>query len=145
MNRTVTIAGHGGKIVIEVFGYENAGASNYDDANWLTAKLSVEIGAFAGSFRVGLRTPELEALYREMDAAVSSLSGGFSFESTEGDLKLDGRFGRGGSVELAGVVRPAFELGAALHYCFESDQSYLSRAVEDLKLLIREFPVKKAG
>lgn len=142
MSRSVTIGGHAGTIVLEIVGYENPTASNYDDANWLDAKLTAEIGPFAGTFAISLRTAELVGLCEDLEKAAGSLSGQFSFESMESDLALEGRFGRGGSVELTGVVRTAFQPGVALQYRLESDQSFLTQTVEDLKLVIREFPVR---
>jgi hypothetical protein len=142
MSRRVTIAGHAGKIVLDVFGYENPTASDYDDANWLDAKLTADVGPFSGTFAIALRTTELVRLCSDLEPAVRSVSGHFSFESTETNLAIEGHFGHGGSVELTGAVRPPFEPRIALHFRLESDQSFLSRTVDELNLLINEFPVK---
>src|ERR1700753_2654430 len=116
MSHTASIIGQGGKISIEVLGYENLHAPNPDDANWLTTKLSVEVGPFVGSFRAALTIYDLMVLYERLEGALSSLSGQFSFQSTEDNLTLEAKFARDGNVELEGVVQPSSSYKAALHY-----------------------------
>ena len=143
MSDAVSIVGQGGKIVIEVFGYENPSASNVDDANWLSSRLSVEVGPFVGSFKAALTTYDLLVLCERLGAALHSLSGHVSFQSTEDNLTLEAEFARNGTAELKGVVQPSRSYNAALHYRFESEPGHLSQTLQELKLLTEKFPARQ--
>jgi hypothetical protein len=143
MSDAVSIVGQGGKIVIEVFGYENPSASNVDDANWLSSRFSVEVGPFAGSFKAALTTYDLLVLCERMETVLRTLSGQLSYQSTEDNLTLEAEFARNGTVELKGVVQPSGSYKAALHYRFESEPGHLSRTLQELKLLTEKFPAKQ--
>jgi hypothetical protein len=145
MSNTVAFAGDGGKIVIEILGYERPAASDVDDANWLDAKLSAEAGSFRGSFKLSLTTAELIGLWKDLEKAAVSLSGRVAFESLDSDLELTISFGDRGAVEIAGVLQPGGWSPGALHFQFQSDQSYLSKSVEELKSLSKQFPFRQAA
>jgi hypothetical protein len=148
MSNTVTFAGNGGKIVIEVIGYEIPAPSGADlkdgawDANWLSARLKAEAGSFCGTFWLSLQTPELTGLCAELERATDSMSGQATFTNLENDLKLTISFGQRGAAEIAGVLTPGGSSPGTLHFQFQSDQSYLVRSVEDLKCLTRQFPFR---
>jgi len=143
MSDTVSIVGQGGKIVIEVFGYENPSALNVDDANWLSSRISVDVEPFVGSFKAALTTYDLSVLYERLETVLHDLSGQFSFQSTEDNLTLEAEFARNGTVELKGVVQASGSYKATLHYRFESEPGRLYRAVQELKLLTEKFPAKQ--
>jgi hypothetical protein len=144
MSNTVEFAGDGGKIVIEIFGYERPVAPDVDmdDANWLDGKLIAEAGAFRGSFRISLMTTELIGFHKELGKTVEMLSGKVEFNSLESDLDLAISFGQHGSAEIRGVLRPGGWSPGVLHFQFQSDQSYLSKSVRDLESLTRQFPFR---
>ncbi|MGB9029996.1 MAG: hypothetical protein WCC27_07745 [Acidobacteriaceae bacterium] len=146
MSNTVVFAGDGGKISIEVFGYERPAAPHPGgdtwDANWLDAKLLAEAGPFRGTFRLALTTPELAGLYRDLEKATGSLSGRVSFKSLEEDLELTISYSERGAAEIAGVLRPGGLSPGVLHFQFQSDQSYLSSSVQELRILIQRFPFR---
>jgi hypothetical protein len=147
MSNTVTFAGNGGKLVIEVFGYEQQPAAPDPgggtwDANWLDANLFAEAGPFRGTFRLSLTTAELIGLCKDLEKSTDSLSGRVAFESLESDLELTISFGERGAVEIAGILRPGGWSPGVLHFQFQSDQSYLAKSVQDLKRLTQQFPFR---
>lgn len=145
MSNTVVFAGAGGKIEIEVFGYERSAVSDLDDANWLDARLLAEAGSFHGTFSLSLTTAELFSLCRDLEKAIDSLSGRVSLKSLESDLELTITFGARGAAEIAGVLRPGGWSPGVLHFQLQSDQSYLASSVQQLRSLTQQFPFREVS
>jgi len=53
---------HGGHIKIDVQGYEAAGASDEDDANWLVAQCNVAVAEFSCNLKLSLLTRDFADL-----------------------------------------------------------------------------------
>jgi hypothetical protein len=143
MNNKVSIKGDGGKIVVEVFDYENPLAQNPDDASWLKATLTCAIGSFSGAWETAFTTYDLMALHDRMEQVLRSAFGRASFQNTEGDLTLNVEFSKSGKVQIDGVAEPHGSVKAALHYIFASDPSAVAETVRELKQVIERFPVKQ--
>lgn len=143
MEQGITFSGDSGRIVIKVLDYERATADNKDDANWLTSIIAVEVPPFAGSFRAAFTTHELAGLYGRLQVPLQSLSGTVSFQNLEEDLTLEIQFANRGAVRVSGIAQPRRSAGVALHFRFESDQSLIGRAVEELSSVLRHFPVRQ--
>jgi hypothetical protein len=140
----ITFIGEGGRITIEVSDYERETADNEDDANWLNSTIAIEASPFSGVFGVALTTHELGVLHERLQAALQSLSGTVVFQTTEEDLSLEFKFGGRGSVSISGVAQPHRSAAGTLHFRFESDQSSIGLAVQELSSALRHFPVRQA-
>lgn len=143
MNYSVSFAGEGAKIVMEVFDYENPLAQHPDDASWLKTALTFEVGSFSGAFKTAFTTHDLVALHDRTEQVLKSLSGRASFQNTEGDLTLNVEFSKSGKVQIDGVAEPHGLVKAALHFSFASDPSAVAETVRELKHVIERFPVKQ--
>lgn len=138
----VVFGGEGGRIVFEISGYERPGASDYHDANWLTVSVSIAAGVFSGSFAASFGTYELADLLRQLRKGIDALSGTFIFENMERDVLMRIEFAQRGKARICGEAKPSSSPQSSLTFAFETDQSYLSQAVEALSAVVRRFPVK---
>ena len=144
MANQVTFFGDGGRLTIEVSDYERKMADNEDDANWLNSTIAIQAAPFSGAFGVALTTHELGVLHERLQDALQSLSGTVVFQTTEDDLSLEFKFGGRGSVSVSGVAQPHRSAAGTLHFRFESDQSSIGLAVQELSSALRHFPVRQA-
>lgn len=138
----VVFGGEGGRIAFEISDYERPGAPDYHDANWLTVSVSIAVGAFSGSFGASFGTYELVELLRQLRGGIDALSGTVTFENMERDLLMRIEFGQRGKARISGEAKPNSSPHGNLTFAFETDQSYLSQAVEALSAVVRRFPVK---
>jgi hypothetical protein len=138
----VVFGGEGGRIAFEISDYERPGAPDYHDANWLTVSVSIAVGAFSGSFGASFGTYELVGLHRELKDRISALSGTVAFENMERDVLMRIEFSQRGKARISGEAKPRSSPQSSLTFAFETDQSYLSQAVEALSAVVRRFPVK---
>jgi hypothetical protein len=143
MSHSVSFAGEGAKITLEVFDYENPRAQNPDDANWLKAELTCRIGPFSGAWKTAFTTYDLTALHDRIEPVLKALSGRASFQNTEGDLTLNVEFSKSGKVQIEGVAEPPATVKSALDFGFASDPSAVAKTVRELKDVIEQFPVKQ--
>ncbi len=140
----IDLLGDGGRLTIEVAGYEREAAEDEDDADWLSSIISIQAGAFSGKFETSLRAYELDVLHEQLQAALQSLTGTVAFQTTEGDLSLEFAFGARGSVLITGAAEPHRFRTGALKFRIESDQSYVALALQEIKAILRLFPVRHA-
>lgn len=138
----IVFGGEGGRIAFEISGYERPGSPDYHDANWLTVSVSIAAGAFSGSFGASFGTFELADLLRQLREGIDALSGTFTFENMERDVLMRIEFAQRGKARISGEAKPNSSPQSSLTFAFETDQSYLSQAVEALGAVVRRFPVK---
>jgi hypothetical protein len=143
MSYSVSFTGDGARITLEVFDYENPLAQNADDASWLKADLTCEVGSFSGAWKTAFTTHDLAALHDRIEPALKSVSGRVSFQNTEGDLTLNVEFSKSGKVQIEGVAEPHGAVETALHYSFASDPSAVAETLRELKQIIERFPTKQ--
>ncbi len=143
MSYKVSVEGEGATIGIEVFDYENPLAQHPDDASWLKAELTVQVGPFSGSFKTSVTTHDLAALCARTEQALQMLSGRVSFETTEGDLTLNMEFSKSGKVQIEGTAQPNGTLKTALQFRFQTDPSALDQMVRGLKVVTQRFPARQ--
>ena len=143
MSYRALVRGAGAMIQIEVFDYENPLAKNPDDASWLKAEITAQVGPFSGAFKTSVTTYDIAALLERMAEASRSLSGQVSFETTEGDLVLNAAFSSRGSARVEGSLQPNGDTKAALQYGFETEPSALDEMVRGLKAIVDRFPAKQ--
>ncbi len=144
MSDQISFVGDGGRLTIEVSDYERESADNEDDANWLASTIAVQAGSFSGTFAASLTTHELGLLHERLQVALQSLGGVVAFQTTEDDLSLEFTFSKRGAVSIAGIAQPHRFRTGALRFRFESDQSSIGLAVQELSSALRHFPVRQA-
>ena len=145
MSNSVAIPGDNGHLKLEIVGYENPHSKDFDDANWLEARLEVKAEPFRGAIKLALTTDELESLHQQFAKAKRSLSDRADFMSMEDTFSLNVEFSRTGVATLCGVVTPEGGQGNSLHYRFCSDPVTLEAAVNEFARLIERFPAKQSA
>ena len=143
MTIRLEIAGHMGRISIQVLSYENPMAENLSDANWLRCEVEVQAPPFSGVFSASFTTHDFTRFLEELRQILPRLGGTASFITDEDALRLaitlDERSGR---ANVSGIAK-GVHTGAALSFRFDSDQSFLAQACRELEAIVKEFPIKK--
>jgi hypothetical protein len=70
-------------VAIRVFGREHTNATNYDDANWLTAEVEVQMDAFSGLAKGSLVVNEFITFREELAKLYNALNGTAVFSTLE--------------------------------------------------------------
>ena len=138
-----SIQGNGQKISISIYGYENDQAQDFDDANWLSCKISVNIDPFFFEFDASLTTQNFSYFYSDLNRMLETLEGKVFFQADEEWIEINLDPSSLGKVIVSGIIRPpSFEAKTTLTFKFETDQSYLSKANIDLNQILKEFPIR---
>ncbi len=129
-------------INIQVIGYSHPHMDDYWDGNWLICEVRAVIPGFNVTFPVNLRTNELTSFYDELVQMYSSMSGSSSLVGLESNVDIQVQMDRLGKLEWQ--VRLTFPsgYGASLEFQIPSEQSYLISLIDELKVIIKEFPIK---
>jgi hypothetical protein len=117
-------------------------ATDADDGNWLKARLTVSVGAWAGSFEANLRAEEFEAFREQCENLHKTLRGTAAFKPLEPWLRLtltgDGK----GHIELTGDAIDRVGTGNQLRFAFRDlDQTFLPALIDQLREVERNYPV----
>lgn len=140
----ISIEGNGGSISIEVFGYENATASNDSDANWLRSRIRVAAGPFSGETDAALTTQDFVYFERELTEVLRTLKGKATFQTDEDSLRFDVEMGSRGTATVSGAAKASGGGSqASLRFAFETDQSYLAQTKRALAEMVKHFPVQQ--
>jgi len=130
------------RICVRILAFEST-ADKESVVEWLDSTVSVNIGAFLGSFKAGFTTQDLMGLYEQLNIALTSPSGKVSFKNTGGDLSLSIEFDDRGHAIARGVIQPHRLPQGILHFRLDMAQSDLIATSEELHDALREFPVGK--
>lgn len=130
----------GQSLRIAVEGFERPGATNSEDANWLAAELTLRLGGFRGEFPLAIQTFELAPLKRGLERLLAGGSESLTFNTQEPAIDITIMGSARGSALISGSVHGAGS--AVLTFEFETDQTYLARALKDIVVLTREFPAR---
>jgi len=145
MPKTVVIRGDGGNVRIHVLNYERPNSTEGSDANWIVCRCSVAVWEFSCEVSLSLMTDDFVRFLADLDEALRSLKGTAVFATLESGLKLEIKFKAAGHADVFGTVRSQLSVVPSrtkLHFSFETDQSFLSHTVEELRTVIQEFPVR---
>lgn len=140
----VPVGGNGGSISIEVFGYENAGASDTSDANWLRSRVSVVAGPFSGRFDAALTTQDFARFARELANMLRTLQGTAAFQTDEEWLSFEVVMGPRGTCTVSGAAKTTAGSRASLRFAFESDQSWVAQTLRAVAEVVDSFPVRQS-
>lgn len=144
MSSMITIAGASGKLTINILGYENGDARDVDDANWLLCSIELTVDGFNARYRAALTTHELKDLEDELARILSEPGGSMSFVTDEENLGLKIRVESLGGVDIEGDCKVSGSPKVTLSFLFQSDQTFLAKSLEDIKVALQYFPIKEA-
>lgn len=137
------IAGSGGELLkVTVTGYTHPDTVDYWDGNWLSCHLNLWLNGFRADFPFDLRIDEMERFLKQLEQLHTSLKGNAALDSMEGILKLNVSGGKTGRLAWEGKLVYPSGTGAVLEFEYESDQTYLSRLIQELKAILKRYPVR---
>lgn len=122
------------RLIVDVYGRPDPN----DD--WLATRVSVQAGAFSGTFDATLMTCDFSRFRKQLQSLYVTLEGVASFDTIEAQLlfKCEGN-GRGGVV-VRGTVQDHAGNGNVLRFQFETDQTYLPPVIAELLDIEVKFP-----
>ena len=129
-------------VEVHVLRREHPEATDYDDGNWLVARIGLDVGSFQGGYEASIRSVELEGFLHHVRRLHQDLRGEAKFTTMEEQLRLhltaDGR----GHVSVSGTAQDAAGTGNRLEFHLEVDQTHLTPLVTQLERVLEEFPVR---
>ncbi|WP_270182274.1 WapI family immunity protein [Alkalihalobacillus sp. CinArs1] len=135
------LLGDKSKIAIEVLGRKYPDSTDYWDGNWIDSYVLLKIPGYSAKFRANVRTNELLSFLEELKTMNETLKGKAVLENMEDFILLEGRMDALGNVMWSGETCYPMGTGAILNFTFESDQSYLTKLIEELIVVVDKFPV----
>jgi len=130
------------QITLLVVNYERPKSGEYYDDNWLSCEVKVRAGAFRGKYTANFLTFELVGLLRDLERLYHELKGSAVFEPLESQLELKFWCDSLGHIHAAGTAMDQAGIGHALYFSFSFDQTYLARALAELRDVVHAFPVR---
>lgn len=142
MSAIIELQGDSGWVRIDVEGYENPASEVLSDANWLTCRVEVRVGAFQGCVDAAFTTYDFASFDAVLRRIVVELNGEARFETDEDALRLCVYVMESGRASVTGVLRDPGTPRTSLAFAIESDQSFLRATSAALADVVRCFPVR---
>jgi hypothetical protein len=139
---TCRIAGPSAQCSIEVLGYENPGAQDPSDANWLSCRVTVKAHSFCAECSASFTAQDFSEFGEQLSAVMRRMGGTAAFQTDEDVLSLSIDVRKTGTAQVTGTLRVVGSPSATLSFGFESDQTFLSETQRQLEALTRAFPAK---
>ena len=140
-----TFFAEGGRIEVRVVEFENRSRKSESDAVWLDSTVTVEAGAFTGSFKASFTTDDLVSLHRQLKSALTSLCGTVSCQNTGGGFSLAIELGSDGRAVITGVARPNRLRRGTLTFRVDTDHFALIRTFRELEDTMQAFPKRRTN
>ena len=115
---------------------------NQNHLDRIDSTLSVNLGAFSGSFKAEFAFQDLALLYERLINIVGSLSQTVRFKNKEEDVSLTIEGDGPGGATITGTIQPHRLKQASLIFRIDIPQSSLIRTAKELEDVIREFPTQ---
>lgn len=143
--RPVSVFAFGGsereRLEVAVVGYEREFSGHYDDDNWLSVTLRVQVAGFSGTADATMTTVELLALQEMLHSLQKDPWAQAEFSAVEEQLRiaLTGS-GRGAFLLRGEIADPS---GNTLRFSLEMDLSQLGATSRQLGAVLRAFPIRE--
>ena len=109
------------------------------DAIWLDSTVTVEAGAFVGSFKASFTTDDLVSLHEQLKSALITQNGIVCCKNTGGGFSLVIKLGSDGRASIAGIAEPNRLRRGALHFEIATDHFALISTFRQLEDTLRAF------
>ena len=139
-----TFFGKGDRVEVGIPEFETRSAADENDAVWLDSTVTVQAGAFVGSFKASFTPDDLVSLYEQLKRALTSLNEEVFFQNTGGGLALSISLDSGGITSITGVAHPDHLREGMLLFRIDTDHIALVDTLRELENALREFPAKQA-
>jgi hypothetical protein len=137
---TFTIQGEADYIkftYVEVFGFPN------DPCNWggydSLVTLDIKSRNFSVKETLYTSTGELYEFAEKLKTANDKIEGVVEFISYEGNLEFSMTYDNSGHVVIKGQFSEQNEFSNELHFEFNSDQSFVSKALDEISLITEKY------
>jgi hypothetical protein len=141
--RQFTFFAEGGRIEVRIVEFENRSPQDENDTVWLDSTVTVQAGAFLGSFKAAFTTDDLMSLHEQLKSALTTLSGTVCCQNTGGGLSLAIKLDSSGKAAITGVAQPNRLRRGALNFRIDTDHVALIRTFRELEDTMRAFPVSQ--
>jgi hypothetical protein len=131
------------RIEVRIVELEAHSPANRSGAVSLDSTVTVQAGAFLGSFKASFSTDDLMSLRVQLRQALTSLGGTVSFRNAGGGLALLIKLDGSGRTSITGVAQPDRLRAGILHFRVYTDHFALIRTLGELEDALREFPSKQ--
>ena len=137
--KTFTFFAEGDRIEVRIVEFETRSKVDESDTVWLDSTVTVQAGAFLGSFKASFTTDDLVRLHEQLQSALTTLSGTVSCQNTGGALSLKIRLDGDGRAAITGVAHPNRLRRGTLTFRIETDHFALIRTYRELEATMRSF------
>lgn len=136
-----SVNGEGGRLTVEVLGYENPYPQTVSDANWLQVQIRLDAGGCSMRIEAALTTQELKHFLDELEGVVTTLEGTASLTTDEETISLQVNVGKRGTAHVSGELRELGTIKVTVKFEFDTDQTLLMRTISELRDLHNQYPV----
>ncbi len=130
------------RLEVQVHAYARVPVGDYHDDNWLRVSVSIQAGAFSGTFGCAFLAPEFSEFRDSLQVLHETLAGVARFSTIEDQLSLkltgDGR----GHIALKGLALDVPGMGNRLEFHLDLDTGHLSSALRELDEIVGAFPTR---
>jgi hypothetical protein len=115
--------------------------------DWLTLQVDIELDGFSAHVENTVQITEIYQFYVQLESLYQSLQGTASFETLEHWLQLTVSAGKLGQIYISGSISHpvgGVRESATLHFELdETDQTYLSETLKQLKNVVAQYHSQK--
>jgi hypothetical protein len=139
--KTITLRGERGRrLTIVTYRYEQEKSQNPYDASWLQCSVEVDLGQFRGAVNASFMTHDFAGFLEELEKVVNADALLATFNTMEEALSLRVELDRAGHATINGKLREVDWNGTELSFTIESDRSFLTETITELRALVTGFP-----
>lgn len=128
------------RIEVRIAEIENRPGVNGKNAGRLDSTVTVQAGAFLGSFKASFTTDDLEVLHSQLESALRTMEGTISFQNFKEGLELSIKLLGDGKASITGVAKPKRLPQGTLFFSLNTDHFALIRTLRELEGILRKFP-----
>ncbi len=133
-----TFFAEGDSIEVRIVDFETP-KPQQSGAIWLDSTVTVEAGAFSGSFKASFTTDDLVSLHEHLKSALIAQNGTVFCKNTGGGLSIVLNLRDDGRVSIVGIAQPNRLRGGTLHFEIATDHFALIRTFRQLEDTLRVF------
>jgi len=127
--------------VIEILGRSYPDSKDFEDGNWLGAKIHISIGPFKGVVNASLRAEEFSRFLKQVEPMAKTLKGTAEYRSMEKWLSINMSCDKFGHVRAEGIIKEGPVTHTQLNYVINFDQTQFKHILNALNEIGTKFPV----
>jgi hypothetical protein len=135
-----TFLGKSDRIEVRIVEAETCYTASESDSVWLDSTVTIQAGAFVGSFKAYITIDDLTCLQEQLKQALTSQGETVSFQNTGGGLALSINLESGEQISITGVAHPNRLREGILVFRMDTDHFALIHTLRELENALREFP-----